>query len=114
MGNDQPKVRTIPRRDFLKTVPVAAGVLVGASNAAASFGHASSVRSAAALPSDAASRLRINTFDYDGVKLRDSRWRYRYRPRATTTLAFRTTIFCAASAPLPDFPHRASRSEVGA
>src|SRR5580698_2614777 len=70
----EPKSRKIPRRDFLKAVPVAAGVLVGSSKVAASFGFAPKARSAAANPSDSSSRLRIEAFDYQGVKLRDSRW----------------------------------------
>jgi DUF1680 family protein len=65
----------IPRRDFLKAVPVAAGVLVESSKVAASFGFAPEARSAAANASDSSSRLRIEAFDYQGVKLRDSRWR---------------------------------------
>jgi DUF1680 family protein len=70
----EPKSRKIPRRDFLKAVPVAAGVLVGSSKVAASFGFAPKARSAAANPSDSSSRLRIEAFDYQGVKLRNSRW----------------------------------------
>ncbi len=54
---------------------MAAGVLVESSKVAASFGFAPEARSAAANASDSSSRLRIEAFDYQGVKLRDSRWR---------------------------------------
>jgi uncharacterized protein len=70
-----PKSRKVPRRDFLKAVPVAAGILVQSSKAAATLGFASPARSVAASPSESSSAFRIKAFDYQGVKLRDSRWR---------------------------------------
>jgi DUF1680 family protein len=75
MSSLEPKSRKVPRRDFLKAVPVAAGILVQSSKAAATLGFASPARAVAASPSDSSSRLRIQAFDYQGVKLRDSRWR---------------------------------------
>jgi len=75
MSSLEPKSRKVPRRDFLKAVPVAAGILVQSSKAAATLGFASPARAVAASLSDSSSRLRIQAFDYQGVKLRDSRWR---------------------------------------
>jgi DUF1680 family protein len=58
----------VPRRDFLKAVPVTAYALTSA------------VRSAD-LPAQAAPRagiVRLEAFDYDGVTLRPSRWKRQY------------------------------------
>lgn len=53
------------RRDFLKAGPVAAGIV------------ARSMRAAPPAPSDA--RILIAPFNYEGVRLRDSRWRQQYQ-----------------------------------
>ncbi len=54
----------MPRRDFLKAAPVAAWALAQTAKGE--------------LPSDA-SRLKIQPFDYQGVRLRDSRWQKQYQ-----------------------------------
>ena len=74
MSAFDPKICTIPRRDFLKAVPLAAGVLVQSSKAAAGFKLTSPAGPVAATRSGPSSPLRIYAFDYQGVKLRDSRW----------------------------------------
>ncbi len=64
------------RRDFLKRVPVVAGTLVGVARASVSPHVAPPLAMAAARAKPAiSSRLQIEAFDYQGVKLRDSRWR---------------------------------------
>jgi DUF1680 family protein len=64
------------RRDFLKRVPVVAGTLVGVARASVSPHPAAPPTTAAARTKSAiSSRLQIEAFDYQGVKLRDSRWR---------------------------------------
>src|SRR5579871_6389384 len=55
------------RRDFIKTVPVAAWAV---SQAAKSF---------AVETRPGAAKLAIETFDYDGVKLLPSRWQEQYQ-----------------------------------
>ena len=58
------------RRDFLAAVPAAAYVLMQASRG---------VASASASASTAAVAARLEPFDYDGVKLLDSRWLRQYQ-----------------------------------
>ena len=52
----------IPRRDFLRAAPLAAGMLARAAQEPASPAP------------DASSRIRLETFDYHGVRLLKSRW----------------------------------------
>lgn len=75
MDGSKSKSSTIRRRDFLKTVPLAAGVLIESSKRAVGSDFAPSTRSVVANPPSASSQTRISAFDYQGVKLRDSRWR---------------------------------------
>ncbi|HET7841449.1 MAG TPA: beta-L-arabinofuranosidase domain-containing protein, partial [Terriglobia bacterium] len=63
----------IPRRDFLKATPVAAGMVLGAAKTFAHPGE-SLGGGAATTAAPSASPLRIETFDYHGVTLRESRW----------------------------------------
>jgi hypothetical protein len=56
----------IPRRDFIKTVPVAAWAL----------GHAAESFAAGSAP---VTRNKIDTFDYSGVTLGNSRWQKQYQ-----------------------------------
>ena len=51
----------MPRRDFLKTAPLAAYAL------------AQTAKGAGIQPPDSASRIKIEPFDYRGVRLRESR-----------------------------------------
>ena len=74
MGASKTRSSGMRRRDFLKAVPVAAGVLIESSNRAAGFGFPASTRSLSGNSPAASSRSRISAFDYHGVKLRDSRW----------------------------------------
>ncbi len=60
------------RRDFLKVAPMTAGVLVQSAGAAALSAKPSAH---APTPSSSAGRLQIKAFDYEGVKLLDSRWK---------------------------------------
>lgn len=55
------------RRDFLKTAPAAAGMVAGVT------------RGARAQSAGSSSRLRLETFNYQGVKLRESRWQQQYQ-----------------------------------
>lgn len=55
------------RRDFLKTAPVAAGTLAGA------------VRALGAQASGSSSRVRLESFNFQGVRLRESRWQMQYQ-----------------------------------
>jgi hypothetical protein len=60
----------MPRRDFLKAAPLA------------TFAFASVARGGTAPPSTAVARsgeIKIETFDYVGVRLRDSRWQKQYQ-----------------------------------
>jgi DUF1680 family protein len=67
--------RKMLRRDFLKVVPVAAGTLVEAARTSVSPKFPiRSARVAAPTPPVVPSRLRIEAFDYQGVKLLDSKW----------------------------------------
>jgi hypothetical protein len=61
----------IRRRDFLKAASVAAGILVQSAGATSLAESAVSPFTA----SPFANRLQITAFDYEGVKLRDSRWK---------------------------------------
>src|SRR5262245_15381273 len=57
----------MPRRDFLKTAPVAAYAMT-------------SIAGGAALKvATPAARIKIEPFDYRGVKLRESRWQRQYQ-----------------------------------
>jgi uncharacterized protein len=76
MSADSKKENKMPRRDFLKAAPVAAGMAFHAARASASPAvpvRAPAVAATAlAVPS---SHNKIEAFDYQGVTLRDSRWR---------------------------------------
>jgi len=59
--------RRTHRRDFLKSVPLAAGMLANAA------------RVPGAQASGSSSRIRLESFDFDGVRLRESAWQKRYQ-----------------------------------
>src|SRR5262252_5617825 len=61
---------SMPRRDFLKTVPAAAWALTQTANGAVSVSDASRVTK---------TRFKIEPFDYRGVLLRASRWQQQYQ-----------------------------------
>src|SRR6266403_5566373 len=61
---------SMPRRDFLKAVPAAAWALAQTTNGVAPLSHPSSVPH---------NRFKIEAFDYQGVRLRASRWQQQYQ-----------------------------------
>ncbi len=90
------------RRDFL-TGLAASGVLAGLS------AHANT----SAFDIDP-KVIKISTFDYDGVRLHDSRWNDQYLHAREFYSTSPMTISCMVFAPRQDCPRQASRWEDGA